>query len=620
MTGHVWSQKSMQWGLQGKSEHLTDITELAIMENGDAAFIGGHDSLVTFGKYQFRGPKHGSSSGATRTSLYAGRVSAQKKIRWMLQVATGTHGVYPADMHLDGQNNLWIIASCEGTIKFADGHTENQSGMGMLLAKVSPEGQLIWGRTYSGLGTHVHMYQVLPRSDGKCYVLGNHGHGTFGDSKIPGGGSGQYSQYIGLVDSQGTPLWGKSIGGPGGKITANDVTFDENENLIISGNYRYINTPKVIDESGGVKASNVTPETQLGAGNVGSAVTSIGSSSGSVQAFIGRYDRDTGEPIEVHAYGGESMSNASAIAYDADGSMYVSFGLYGPITIKGKTIPVKKKPNTMVMAKLSKDWELVWYRIFDNSQAAHGRDLCIDGRYIYLACMTSKGKLKVDDVTLTTKGLWSGVALKFDKTTGRCVWGDEWQVGSGTCIDMKDNTGYIGGWFHYETKIGKDNLKVGQDGQFNAVLIGYEPPEEEEDTLTDPPLTEPVATIEPEPEPEPVLTKEERKIESQHVIEVTSREIEIQLWDDQRIDGDIISIRYDGKWILDHFELSGSPKTIKIQVKTDGPGYFEMFSEDVGSIPPTTTAVKIIDGKQTHKLALRSTPKSNGAIEIRLKE
>lgn len=598
----LYAQDSIAWAIQGKTNHLSEIREIAIAKNGDGIFCGSHDSLVSFGDFKFRGPRHRSSSGSTKTSAYIGRVAPDKSLKWVKQVAFADEGVYVSDLKLDKEDNIYLSASVEGNITFMDGRTHYLPQMGIMVAKLNPNGDLIWARAYSGLGTRVHFYNVLPRADGKCYILANHGGGNFGPSTLAPGGEGQYSQYIGLVDEKGEPLWAKSIGGRGGKITASDITYDAEGNLLICGNFRYMDVPNITDERVERPQKDVKIETKISAGAVGSDVTQVSGSHGNIQAFIGKYDPNTGEALDVHIYGNSKMNNVTAITADAQGNIYAALNLYGEdLYIGGKVVPDYGN-TTMAIVKLDRNWKCIWYKSFDSPGADHIDDLHLDGKKLYAAALISGSKLRVDDVNYNKIGMWGAGVLRLNVQNGFVENIEHWEVGRANCVAMKEGQGYAGGWFHYSMMLAGERFDVGKSGQFNAILVrlGSTEVEEEKDSL--------IVEI-----PDSL---DQRPAETQHQIEVFREDISISLWDDQEVDGDIISLKFNGEWVLRDYSLTAIPKILKLKVKPGEVNYFEMFALDEGSIPPATTALIISDGIRNHKVSLRSNPEVNGRVEI----
>lgn len=600
------AQDEIQWGLQGKTEHGGTLVELAILANGDGVFCGDHDSLVHFGPYSFRGPKHRSSSGSTRTSAYVGRVSAKRDIKWVKQVATADQGLYVSDLAVGPRGNIWLSASAEGNIRFMDGQETILEEMGLLVAKISPEGELIWGRVYSGLGTKMHNYHMEPRKDGKCYVLANHDSGSFGNSVLPKAGFGQFSQYIGLIDSRGKPLWAHSLGGKYGKITAMDVGLNKDGNLLVAGHFRAIADEKIIDERTGSGKGRSLIKTRGNNSDRGSPGSTV------MQAFLGVYDKNTGRPMEVHLYGGSEMCNITALKTDDKGNVYLGLALYGEdVKIGGKTIPAfDSRDVTMAIVKLNADWKCVWYKSFLKPKSDFVNDFSLDGNKLYAACMIAQGNLKMDEVNFTTSGLWSGSVLKMSTLDGYCFEDYHWSVGTAKTVEIVNGEGYAGGWFHSTITMGGERFSAGSSGHFNAIFCRISSSNDSE------PLDTALADTTPTLMPDTNLN---RAAETQHQIEVENQNISLTIWDEKEVDGDIISIRFNDQWVIRNYTLSATPKTFNLQAKAGQVNYIEMFAEDVGRIPPATTAMIVSDGSRNHKVSLRSTPNTNGRIEIEWK-
>gem|GEM_PF-5105336 len=598
----AWAQDSIAWALQGKTQHLSNIQEIAIMKNGDAVFCGGHDSLITFGDFAFRGPKHTRSSGATRTSAYIGRIAPDKTIRWVKQIATGTAGIYVHDLEIDEEENIYISASSSGNIRFSDGTMMSQPSTGMLVAKTNSQGDLIWGRAYDGLGTKVHSYHVLPRSDGKCYVLGGHGSGTFGPSTLPMGGEGQFSQFLGLVDEMGNPLWAESIGGSKGQITATDMAYDQNGDVLVCGNYRYMDVPNIIDESTAPDGEPIPIDTKMSSGDVGATISTIKTSRGSVQAFIGRYDKSNGRSKEVRVYGNGKMTNATAIITDKKGNIYVGLSLYNSTDLKvGGTLIPAHSGTTMALAKLNPEMRCLWYKSFDSPGADFIDDLSLDGKYVYAATMIDGCKLKVDEVNYSASGMWGGAVLKMRNSDGYVEHLEHWETGRAICVAFKDGNGYAGGWFHYSMTLAGEYFEVGQHGQFNAILIHMGSTEREEEVDSIPVEADTLlASI----------------TETQHRLVVRKGDITVRLWDDQEVDGDIISLKLNEDWVLREHKLTARPKVLKLKLNPGESNFIEMLALSLGRIPPATVAISITDGVRSYQVSLRSSPEINGQIQI----
>lgn len=103
-------------------------------------------------------------------------------------------------------------------------------------------------------------------------------------------------------------------------------------------------------------------------------------------------------------------------------------------------------------------------------------------------------------------------------------------------------------------------------------------------------------------------------------IEVDSDSIQLELYDNGEIDGDIISVFYNQQLILSNQKLTHKSIKIKIQVDTTKTiNEISMFAENLGLIPPNTALMIVNDGKTKHEVRLSSSLEKNATIRIRRK-
>ena len=104
-------------------------------------------------------------------------------------------------------------------------------------------------------------------------------------------------------------------------------------------------------------------------------------------------------------------------------------------------------------------------------------------------------------------------------------------------------------------------------------------------------------------------------------IEVESDTIQVSLYDNGEIDGDIISLFYNKTLIL--FNQKLTHKSIRMNLPLDSTltaNEISMFAENLGLIPPNTALMVINDGKKRHELRLTSSLEKNATIRIRRKK
>lgn len=120
-----------------------------------------------------------------------------------------------------------------------------------------------------------------------------------------------------------------------------------------------------------------------------------------------------------------------------------------------------------------------------------------------------------------------------------------------------------------------------------------------------------------------VIEKEynERKNEVVNEIEVESDTLQLAIYDNGEIDGDIISLFYNKNLLF--FNQKLTHKSIKLNLPVDAnleANELSMFAENLGLIPPNTALLVINDGKTRHELRLSSNLEKNATIRIRKKK
>ncbi|MBC7721725.1 MAG: hypothetical protein H7068_06835 [Pedobacter sp.] len=93
-----------------------------------------------------------------------------------------------------------------------------------------------------------------------------------------------------------------------------------------------------------------------------------------------------------------------------------------------------------------------------------------------------------------------------------------------------------------------------------------------------------------------LLTK--RPIDTTKTYAIKSDSIELRLFDDGEIDGDIVSIVYNGKMVVNKLELKATSYILKLPANK-GTNTVVLYAENLGKKPPNTAFVRIVyDGKE----------------------
>lgn len=132
-----------------------------------------------------------------------------------------------------------------------------------------------------------------------------------------------------------------------------------------------------------------------------------------------------------------------------------------------------------------------------------------------------------------------------------------------------------------------------------------------EDTIAAvPPPADTASNIPPIP-----LTVDKRKNIEQSHIEVNVKTINLKVYDNAIVDGDTVSILYNGKMLLSHQLLS--EKAIEINLELDDRQTrheITLFAENLGSIPPNTALIVVTAGEKRYELFASASLQENAVL------
>lgn len=111
---------------------------------------------------------------------------------------------------------------------------------------------------------------------------------------------------------------------------------------------------------------------------------------------------------------------------------------------------------------------------------------------------------------------------------------------------------------------------------------------------------------------EPPLQNDERLLGS---IKSITKELTLAVWDDAVEDGDTISISINGNSVAKNLLVRKVPQFINVTL-SPGPNTILFVGENLGSIPPNTSVLEIIDGKRRKAFFLQTVPGENNLLKI----
>ena len=111
-----------------------------------------------------------------------------------------------------------------------------------------------------------------------------------------------------------------------------------------------------------------------------------------------------------------------------------------------------------------------------------------------------------------------------------------------------------------------------------------------------------------------------RNVKKGEEIKVTSKTISITVYDHQRDDGDIISLNYNGNYILEKYTIKNEQHKVDVVLDEDKavPNYLILYAHNLGEVSPNTVAVIVDDGHTKQRFILNADMNTSDVIYFKL--
>ncbi len=98
-------------------------------------------------------------------------------------------------------------------------------------------------------------------------------------------------------------------------------------------------------------------------------------------------------------------------------------------------------------------------------------------------------------------------------------------------------------------------------------------------------------------------------------ITIDNPTFKLDFYDNGEIDGDSISVFYNGKMVLSHQRLSDKPISLTLSVDKNAPeNIVTMYADNLGTIPPNTALMVVTDGTKRYEVRIESDTEKSGSV------
>ena len=108
-----------------------------------------------------------------------------------------------------------------------------------------------------------------------------------------------------------------------------------------------------------------------------------------------------------------------------------------------------------------------------------------------------------------------------------------------------------------------------------------------------------------------------RQINNTNDVIVDKDSFLLEVWDHREEDGDSISLFINGKWILQHKELTNKKQTVWVHVEPDGDNVLVLYAHNLGRVPPNTAALRPLIGEKREYILSSNLKKSQSIRFVR---
>ena len=115
---------------------------------------------------------------------------------------------------------------------------------------------------------------------------------------------------------------------------------------------------------------------------------------------------------------------------------------------------------------------------------------------------------------------------------------------------------------------------------------------------------------------EKIYCEMERKVIIKHSFKVNQTEINLELFDHENEDGDIVSLCFNGQYLIEKYKLLNKPKLLKIKLLSNQKNVLTVFANNTGKQGANTSAIRFILNGKLVEIILYADKKESEGVEF----
>lgn len=344
----------------------------------------------------------------------------------------------------DRQGNAFLAAETTGDSTFGSLPHQSAGGMDCVLIKLDSEGRPLWLRSIGGSAID-RAYAVACDEQGNAYITGHYEStdAVADNIKLPNAGS--YDLFVAKYSPEGRLLWIRTGGGPGYDY-GHAIAVDKKGQIVVSGS---------LAAGGKLGDKAAVPE-------------------GSPSAvFCAKYDAE-GTLLWAKTTSGSLGGSGHGIATDNESNIFIGGSLSGSGNLFGAE--AKPEKTSAFVCKLDPAGNILWHHLSKGNPSAVYHEITSDAVGRVWAVGMFKGSVSIGDTIYTSSNDKDndGIIVSFDQK-GHVQWtknmsGPATDYCLGVATD-ENGTAFVCGDFHGETTLaGKRLSSMGSGDIFLAAI------------------------------------------------------------------------------------------------------------------------------------------------------